>query len=73
MRTRVALKVEGGKYVLIRAFVQESRSTPCGEVVRTDRLPEAAEVLPFDKVVRCLVCGDESFGSCKGCGRWGQP
>ncbi len=57
---------------MVRAYVQNSDRTPCGEIVRKEYLIDGSLALPSDRLVACLVCGDEPFGQCE-CGKWGQP
>lgn len=72
-RPRAKLEVRNGKYVIIEAKIGPSHRTPCGEVLTQNVRPTGIKATPDVKLVACVVCGDAPFGTCEGCGRWGQP
>lgn len=72
-RPRAKLEIRNGKYVIIEAKMGPSNRTPCGAVLATNVRPTNIEATPGIRLVACITCGDEPFGNCEDCGRWGQP
>lgn len=72
-RVRVALYERNGNYVLVRAQINDSGRTPCGEVGFVEEIHLGLVAHVNEAVVSCLSCGDQPFGTCPECGEWGQP
>ena len=70
---RVALYERNGEYVLVRAQIEDSSRTPCGEVGFIEEIHLGLRAFTEEAVVSCITCGDCPFGKCPECGKWGQP